>query len=305
MRRSHDGFVSATGMFKATFPYATADEEESERRYIKSLPTTSTEETAGNVWIPPEDALKLADEYRITDWILALLDAAEIAVSTGAENTPPKRIAAPPKFNLAPPTPSSLPRSSRAGRSASPTKSTGSKRGAASPKKRSAKISSSSIELPNGLAPAPAGKGADVLVETLEKEHPVVFAPADEEAKVKINVDQDVKTDASGKPVTHTKVEVELPLPGDPPSGKDLVRMVEEAKEMVKAAAETVASASPAAAPTKKNKRKAGEIEEEPTENGEGSSQPNAKRAKTEVELRRERMKKRAFIGISATLAVG
>jgi hypothetical protein len=40
-------------MFKIAFPWATLVEEKAERDYLKTLDTTSEEETAGNVWIEP------------------------------------------------------------------------------------------------------------------------------------------------------------------------------------------------------------------------------------------------------------
>lgn len=52
-RRSKDGFVSATGMFKIAFPWAKLEEERSEREYLKAREETSEDEIAGNVWISP------------------------------------------------------------------------------------------------------------------------------------------------------------------------------------------------------------------------------------------------------------
>ena len=52
-RRSKDGYVSATGMFKIAFPWALHAEEKAERDYLKSKDTTSQDEIAGNVWISP------------------------------------------------------------------------------------------------------------------------------------------------------------------------------------------------------------------------------------------------------------
>ncbi|KAI1209822.1 DNA-binding domain of Mlu1-box binding protein MBP1 [Annulohypoxylon truncatum] len=328
MRRSQDGYVSATGMFKATFPYAEAVEEEMERKFIKSLPTTSHEETAGNVWIPPEQALALAEEYRITPWISALLDPADIAI-TNAPDSPPKRITAPPKFEaplptqplLAPPTPSSLPRSTRGRRSASPSK----KRAIASPRKRTAKAAArqpSPAEIPpvkEEVEPATNGTKTDedtastaateeVAIKTIEREPPVVFAPTEEDPKVQIKVGQEVEFHGDTE-TTQTAVELELPVSGEP-SPEEAARMIEEAKEMVRiAAAETAASSGSSS----KGKRKADDIaadeeEEEAEAPVEGSEEPRSKKAKTEkteVQLRKERVRNRALVGLSATLAVG
>lgn len=350
MRRSQDGYVSATGMFKATFPYATAEEEELERHYIKSLPTTSDQETAGNLWIPPEQALTLAVEYHILPWIQALLDPTEIPVSSAGDASPPKRITAPPVFfsgqpSLAPPTPSSM-RTTRSRRSASPTKSVGTRRSTASPRKRSARITasqttaskSSAEPVSNGLSSAsptlvngempilapPAGlNGAnvvteaeadDVKVETIEKEPEVVLAPVEEEPTLKVHVDQDTKVDEeTGEEVTHTTVELELPLAGTPPSAEEAARMVAEAKEMVRAAAEGLAAtpATKTAPGSHKSKRKADDIETgDDTDPADPAvttlvHQPKAKKVKTEVDVKKERIKRRTLFGISATIAVG
>jgi hypothetical protein len=155
----------------------------------------------------------------------------------------------------------------------------------------------------------------DVTVETIEKEPEVVLAPVEEEPALKVHVDQDTKVDEeTGEEVTHTTVELELPLAGSPPSAEEAARMVAEAKEMVKAAAEGLAAtpAAPKAAPgSHKNKRKADKIEAGDDADEENSTdtalvkQPRAKKVKTEVDLKKERIKRRTLFGISATIAVG
>ncbi|KAI1809806.1 DNA-binding domain of Mlu1-box binding protein MBP1 [Poronia punctata] len=324
MRRSQDGYVSATGMFKATFPYAEAAEEEAERKYMKSLPTTSDEETAGNVWIPPEQAMSLAEEYGITPWIAALLDPAEIPI-TNAPDSPPKKIAAPPKFDLsgisqptlAPLTPSSLPRSTRGRRSASPSK----KRAYASPRKRSTKLSASQTS-PAEVTPVPeetetetstktedttsTAPTEDITMKTVEQEPPVVFAPTEEEPKIHIKVGQEVQFNA-GVETTHTAVEVDLPVADGPPSAEEAALMIEKAKEMVAAAAaENAENGVSDSVESSKGKRKAEEIAtDEEEQAGETSEEHRSKKVKTEVQLRKERVRNRALVGLSATLAVG
>ncbi len=324
MRRSNDGFVSATGMFRATFPYSDVEEEEEERKYIKSLPTTSPEETAGNIWVPPEDALALAEDYGIVPWIRALLDVADIPVSGPPATVAMKKITSPPKFvlsqpTLAPPTPTSLPRSARSRRSASPSKSAAGKRAIASPRKRTSKAAAaaaaasqtseasvastestpapSSAGLPNGdakdsLAVLPSVEGEEKKV-TKTKRH-------SKKKSADVAAEKDTKVFTAG-------ADNESILAGKPPTPEESARMLAEAKEMVKAAAEDSAASS--AGSSKKGKRKA---EEEAKSNGkeaaaEGAAaeQPRAKKVKTETQIRRERVRNRALLGISATIAVG
>ena len=91
-RRSQNGFVSATGMVRASFPYITREELAAEQAYLKSQPWTS-DEKFGNLWIPPEEALALAEEYKILPWICALLDPCDTHNEWRRSD-----IAAPPKF---------------------------------------------------------------------------------------------------------------------------------------------------------------------------------------------------------------
>ncbi|EFQ36203.1 KilA-N domain-containing protein [Colletotrichum graminicola] len=332
MRRSYDGFVSATGMFKATFPYAEASEEEAERKYIKSLATTSPEETAGNVWIPPEHALILAEEYSIAPWIRALLDPANIAVSNSPDS-PPKRITAPPKFDLfkvhpqlAPPTPASLPRSTRSRRSASPTK-TAAPRPVRSPRKRRTKADSveprestptlttaTKLQV-NGIIDEDRDAEARVetAIKTIETEPAAAPEPKKQDTKAKIFVDQDLKTDEDGNETKRTAVSLELPLLSSaPPTAEETARMIAEAKQMVEAAG--IKSDEGVDSPqVKKGKRSAEEIskgdDEDKEQDGEVDSaeEPRAKKAKTaEVQVKKLRVRNRALFGLSAvSLAVG
>ncbi|KAE8378776.1 hypothetical protein BDV26DRAFT_260875 [Aspergillus bertholletiae] len=137
MRRSKDGYVSATGMFKIAFPWAKLEEERSEREYVKARKETSEDEIAGNVWISPILALELAREYQMYDWVRALLDPTEI-IQTPSSTKKHMQITPPPRFDLppieAPAQLTAVPRLRR-GRSASPSKKLASPQKQASPRK--------------------------------------------------------------------------------------------------------------------------------------------------------------------------
>lgn len=314
MRRSFDGYVSATGMFKATFPYAEAAEEEAERQYIKSLPNTDPEELAGSIWIPPEQALALADEYKIGTWIQALLDPAKITVSSSS-SAPSKRITAPPKFELSraqnsfvPLTPSSIPRSTRGRRSVSPVKTT--RRTAPQPRKRTVKAKAEVVETKVNGEETKTQKDETTL-ETTSFDPDIVLEHKEAQLDFKVGVD-DASTAISESD------ELSLDMAGKPPSADEIAEMMQVAADMVrkdrdaaeKAVQDEESDGGKSKPKVKKSKRKAADItkSDEDLDNDatvEREEQVRAKRARTEVERQRNRVKQRALVGLSATVAVG
>ncbi|KAI9683567.1 MAG: hypothetical protein M1829_004870 [Trizodia sp. TS-e1964] len=303
MRRSTDGYVSATGMFKASFPWATPSQEEKERKYIKSLVTTSIEETAGNVWIPPFHALELAEEYHITTWIRALLDNAPI--DKGPDSDKRKGIVPPPPYHpsedtialATPPTPSRGGNRSNRYRSSSPSKiaAPAASRKFATPRKPRA--SKNAGVATNGEAASTKDTATTSTQETLSS--------SEDAETVKVTVDSNTIVNGNTE-TTHTEVKVEMPAHSSAlPLPETTEEMIATAKEMVEEARKIDGMTNGTS-----KKRRAAEVldlvEEEGEEPESGIEQPRNKRAKVlEEELRIEKVKTKALIGLTATLAIG
>lgn len=355
MRRSSDGYVSASGMFKVAFPWASESEEAAEKAHLKKLAATSKEEVAGNIWVPPQQALDLADEYSIRDWILVLLDPAPITSEFK------KTIQSPPVFHPSPASPTSPARSTRsrtpvlsngtsippptspkdksprkrALRSTSPVKMPPPEKEAKTPRKIAtpkrtkrgrATAASASVEPEDSETAAPATKSRKVS-RTTKKD-----AEASKEDSVKVSIQTTTEPSASGETeVEVTKVEIETPA--DHPSldsPADAQAYLDSAKEAIKAARDQEKDTQPEKSSGRGRKRKAADItrdedeeedqasapaevdvedsSEKPTSSGQADNDdaPAPKRRRVqEIELRKDRVKRRAAFGIAAGLAVG
>ncbi|KAL6232668.1 hypothetical protein BDW75DRAFT_217194 [Aspergillus navahoensis] len=326
MRRSKDGYVSATGMFKIAFPWAKLEEERSEREYLKTRPETSEDEIAGNVWISPVLALELAAEYKMYDWVRALLDPAEIIQSPSSAK---KQITPPPKFDLPPiQAPEALipAARTRSRRSASPSKKTGTPRKPRQTKAQKeaavAATNEANATLQNALddtvSNADGEVNGDVLPsvedkgeletspvkgkKTAAKAKKQAASEEDQDDKVKIEIKSDA---AEGRDVqtAQTTISVEMPITlPEAPSAEDTQEMIAKAKEMVKEAVKLRQAPAESSAAAKKRGAEEANLGEEEDEE---TKILRTKRAKVlEEKLKRERVRNRALVGVTAAFAL-
>ena len=243
----------------------------------KTMPCDSTSATL--TFTP---ALSLADEYGIRLWIAALLDPEPI---THGASDPEVDIKSPPTYrskdmmNGIGRTPEKKVdgrRSTRGGRgvrSESPTKETPARKMATPRKPRK-------------------GRGKSVEPESVN---------GDAEDTVKVEVETETKPTLAGdETVEQTKVSIEMPA-GHPnlELPEDAEGMLDKARTMVKEA-EKIGGPS-----TTKGKRKAEEMVDEDDEVGLEGPAAQKKAKKVELELKKEKIKRRALMGIAASLAVG
>lgn len=212
MRRSNDGYVSATGMFKTAFPWASLEEEEFERKYLKTLPGTASDEIAGSVWLTPEIALEVAEDYGMRPWIEALLDPEPVQKS----NKEKSHVASPPKFDLPnlrnlSGTPSLRSRG-RELRSTSPTKTTPLARKFATPRKSRASKQAPKV----GESPFSSSYRHETLENGIEiSEADSSLRASVDRDKVVVEVDRKVELfDNTETSITAVKVDIPATHPG-------------------------------------------------------------------------------------------
>jgi hypothetical protein len=271
-------------------------------------------------------ALDLAEEYDLKPFIIALLDAAPIEKgSTRQSITSPPRFSIPEDY-VTSLLPSQAPGSvrKRTLRSASPSKiATPSGRKIASPRKRTARKTKASVDetssanlqatLENGTPSiADSTEGEKLVNGTGKKGRKAKELKEPKEPKddsVKVIVDEATEK-VGDKETIFTNVKVEMPVgKASLPLPESSEAMVAKAKEMVDAANKLEeARAEAAGSPVKKRaqkKRKAEEVEEPEDAKGE-KSEPQQKKVKVVQEKqRRDKVRTRAMVGITAALGIG
>lgn len=246
-------------------------------------------------------ALDLAEEYGITLWINALLDPEPITHGT----SPAKDIRSPPAFKT-----KDMPNGGARSPEKKATVGRGSTRG-----RRSASVRSDEPE----VEAAPKTPGRPKATPRKPRKGRGTLSKVDEDASVeldsvngapgkldpvqetvKVEVETTTKPGDLGEEIERTKVNVEMPTGhAELPLPDDTQQMLETARRMV-AEAQRVAGPS-----TGKGKRKVEEMIEDDEDDVESGRPVPAKRARTlEIELRKEKIKRRAMTGIAAGIII-
>ncbi|KAH7116036.1 apses transcription factor-like protein [Dendryphion nanum] len=327
MRRSHDGFISATGMFKAAFPWASISQEEAERRFQKTFPSAGPDEVAGSVWIAPEEAIQLSEEYGMRSWIMALLDPTPI--EKGAKDRFNTQIQMPPRFDpenglvpvTLPPTSALRPTRARSSRSASPSKSATPNRKIASPRKSRTTRSALkpdvvvSEEVVETLATTTATSALQNVVENGTLTESVASESVNGEVKeadvevkedaVHIEVEETVEHNGEVETTT-TKVKIDVPV--DHPElrePEDPAAMIAEATRMVQEATKELEDSAEASSSREtKSKRKAEELLKD-EEDLELERPAKLARTETQQQLTKEKITVRALLALGLTVSLG
>jgi hypothetical protein len=238
--------------------------------------------------------------------VRALLDPTDFIQTPPKAGKKEKTITAPPKFelpsdNLKLPPPGRTPgRGSTRLRSQSPSKIASPIKTKASPRKRQTKAQkeaaianahAASASLQSALDDAASTAGASSST-AVEPQTPTLDGEV-----VKVQVDQSVDVQGNTE-TTHTNVTVEMPA-GSPelPLPKDTEKLLEMAKKMVEEAKSLEAS------PKVSRKRKVEEVEPSDLD-AELPIQPAKKARVLEEKLKRETVRTRALVGVTATLAI-
>lgn len=260
------------------------------------------------------------------EWVRALLDPTDIVQSPSSAK---KQITPPPRFDLppveAPVHLSPVASRTRRGRSASPSKRAASPRKSrptrATKEANAAATSAANASLQSALEGSVNGtveqsveveetKQEDVDEKprtTSKSKKAVAVADTEDEEEKKVQVDVE-KSVGGGKgqktEAKQTTFSVDMPISFLPeaPSAEDTERMIAEAKEMVQEAANQETGENETAESSKAaKKRKTDDLSDDEDEE---TRSLRTKRAKVlEEKLKRERVRNRALVGVTAAFA--
>ena len=118
--------------------------------------------------------------------------------------------------------------------------------------------------------------------------------------KVMVEVESNVEKKGNTETTT-TNVKIEMPAgSAEMPLPESPEEMIEKAKQMVEEAKQMEGESSSSG-----SKRKAEEMDEDSDESGDNELQPAKRARRLEQELKTEKVRNRAMVGVAATLALG